>query len=58
MWNSPPTLDCDQCGDILRTLTPEEELKVALNPYNYIAYCSYCRKEIWEQLELKEKNEK
>lgn len=39
-----PTLDCDDCGRILRHLSPSEAQKVARNPYNFIAYCTTCQK--------------
>lgn len=36
----PPTLDCELCGEVVRTLTQKEYEEVAHNPYNFIVYCS------------------
>lgn len=38
-----PVLECQDCGIVLRTLSPAEAQKVAANPYNYIALCMLCR---------------
>jgi hypothetical protein len=40
------TLDCQQCGQILRELTPAEARKVADSPENFIIYCKSCQKDI------------
>lgn len=45
MASTEPTLDCQQCGAILRFLTPAEVQKVAANPYNYVMFCGPCKKE-------------
>ncbi|WP_157497207.1 hypothetical protein [Leifsonia sp. Leaf264] len=37
-----PTLDCQNCGGVLRKLTAAEAQQVAANPYNFIAFCSPC----------------
>lgn len=37
-----PTLDCQNCGDTVKVLTDAEAQMVALDPYNYIAYCHDC----------------
>jgi uncharacterized protein with PIN domain len=39
-----PTLDCQDCGTVLRNLSDEEAQAVATNPYNFICYCRNCRK--------------
>ena len=44
---TPPTLDCQQCGQTLRTLSEAEAKQVAARPYNFIAYCPECRKTLW-----------
>lgn len=36
------TLDCQDCGDVIKRLTPSEAQQVAANPYNYIGYCIPC----------------
>lgn len=38
-----PVLECQDCGKVLRHLSPAEAQKVAANPYNFIAYCSRCK---------------
>lgn len=40
------TLDCQQCGKILRELSCSEAQQVAANPYNFIVYCTLCRKDV------------
>ena len=35
-------LECQQCGVVLRQLTPAQAKEVARNPYNYIEYCRVC----------------
>lgn len=37
-----PVLECQDCGKVLRHLSPGEAQKVADNPYNFIAYCAMC----------------
>ena len=44
------TLDCQDCGNVLRVLTPAEAQKVAANPYNYIAYCKRCASAIESEI--------
>lgn len=36
------TLDCQDCGEVLRELTLAEAQLVAANPHNYIVYCREC----------------
>jgi uncharacterized protein with PIN domain len=38
-----PTIDCQDCGTVLRKLSDEQAQEVARNPYNFIFYCSACR---------------
>lgn len=46
MYPEPtPTLDCQDCGRVLRRLTPAEAQQVAANPYNFIGYCPQCARE-------------
>jgi hypothetical protein len=40
------TLDCQECGEILKHLTPAEAQQVADNPYNFIVYCKPCQKDM------------
>ena len=42
---SQPTLDCQDCGMVLRKLTDAEAQQVAENPYNFTVYCATCRRE-------------
>lgn len=37
-----PTLDCQDCGTVLRKLTAAEARQVADNPYNFIVFCRSC----------------
>lgn len=46
----PGTLDCQQCGAPLRTLSPAEEQQVAAAPYNFVVYCRSCRDDIRQRL--------
>lgn len=39
-----PTLDCQDCGAVVKKLTHDEAQMVAANPYNYVAYCPPCRR--------------
>ena len=43
--NGTPTIDCQDCGVVLRKLTDAQAQQVAANPYNFIAYCNTCQKE-------------
>lgn len=36
------TLDCQDCGDVVRHLTVLEAQMVALDPYGYIVVCRRC----------------
>ena len=40
---SDPTLDCQDCGVVLRRLTLAEAQQVAANPYNFIVFCRNCQ---------------
>ncbi len=37
-------LECQACGYPLRNLSPSEEQRVADNPYNFVFFCSECKK--------------
>jgi len=39
------TLDCQDCGVVLKELSPAEAQKVADNPYNFTAFCKLCQKD-------------
>ena len=39
-----PTLDCQDCGTVVRRLTRAEAHEVAANPYNFIVYCWDCER--------------
>jgi len=41
---SQPTLDCQDCGGIVRKLSDAEAQEVAANPYNFVVYCPVCRR--------------
>jgi uncharacterized protein with PIN domain len=43
---SKPTLDCQQCGNVIRELTPDEAQQVSYNPYNFIVYCHTCKRDL------------
>lgn len=36
-------IECQDCGEPVRRLAPEEKADIARNPYNYIIYCYQCR---------------
>lgn len=38
------TLDCQDCGSVVKVLSESERQEVADNPYNFIVYCRDCRK--------------
>lgn len=38
------TIDCQSCGTVLRVLSNAEAQEVSYNPYNYIFFCTPCRK--------------
>lgn len=42
MLGREETLDCQDCGAVLRVLTPAEAQQVARDPYKFIAYCGWC----------------
>lgn len=37
-------LECQDCGEVVRELTPAEAQQVADRPYNFIVRCHECRK--------------
>lgn len=39
------TLECQDCGETLRYLTPAEAKLVSYSPYDYIVYCNDCLKD-------------
>jgi uncharacterized protein with PIN domain len=39
------TLDCQDCGDVVRTLSPAEQQEVAERPYDFVVYCRSCRRD-------------
>lgn len=41
----PETLDCEQCGNVIKELSDVEAQKVAKDPYNYIVYCQKCKRD-------------
>lgn len=45
-----PSLDCQDCGVHVRTLSAAEAQLVAAHPYNYIVYCPRCQAELREEL--------
>ena len=44
------TLDCQDCGSVVKVLSEKERQEVADNPYNFIVYCLDCRKRRFEEL--------
>lgn len=46
-----PTLNCQDCGDVVKALTDAEAQMVAANPHNYIVWCAPCRRAIQRELE-------
>lgn len=40
-----PVLECQDCGRVLRTLSPVEAQQVADKPYNFILLCAPCGRE-------------
>jgi hypothetical protein len=42
-------LECDQYGEVVRHLTPEEVTMVARDPYNYLVCCEQCRRDLKEK---------
>jgi hypothetical protein len=38
-------LECQQCGTVLKRLSPAESQRVALNPYGFVAFCGPCGSE-------------
>ncbi|AMS02558.1 hypothetical protein BJD55_gp009 [Gordonia phage Yvonnetastic] len=40
------TLDCQDCGQVVRVLSSSEADMVAMDPYNYIVYCGPCKQDI------------
>jgi uncharacterized protein with PIN domain len=43
VFDNESTLDCQDCGAILKRLTNAEAQQVADNPYNFIAFCRSCQ---------------
>jgi hypothetical protein len=41
--SSQSTLDCQDCGNVVRKLTDAEAQQVAAAPYNFIVYCGPCK---------------
>lgn len=39
------TLDCQDCGEVVRELTPAEAQQVALHPENFIVLCRQCHRD-------------
>lgn len=37
-----PVLECQDCGAVVRKLTPAEAREVAARPYDFIVYCGRC----------------
>lgn len=48
--NDDATIDCQNCGDVLRILSNEERQEVSYNPYNYIFFCKSCKKDEEERM--------
>lgn len=42
MASRVPTLECQDCGLVLRILTPAEAQQVAKRPYDFIVFCRSC----------------
>lgn len=40
-----PVIECQDCGRVIRTLTPAEAQQVAARPYNFIVFCYPCKQE-------------
>ena len=47
---SGSTLDCQDCGKILRELSPGEQQAVARNPEKFIVYCLECARARREEM--------
>lgn len=45
------TLDCQECGEVLRVLTNAEAQKVSYNPYDYVFYCHSCQRQLQERID-------
>lgn len=37
------TLECQDCGEVVRILSPAEAQRVAVNPYNFVVLCADCQ---------------
>lgn len=57
MSASDPTLDCQDCGIVIRRLSPAEAQRVADNPYNFILYCRPCQEAVLRELRKQERRE-
>lgn len=42
MIDTRPVLECQDCGIVIKELTPEEVRLVAANPQNFIIWCGPC----------------
>jgi hypothetical protein len=40
------TLDCQQCGEVVRELSNYEAQQVARAPYNFVVYCRWCQQDM------------
>jgi hypothetical protein len=38
-------LECQDCGDDIRPLTPAERRDIVLNPYRYVVSCTTCQRD-------------
>ena len=47
----PDFLECQQCGDEIRELSPAEAQEVAYDPYNFVVYCGPCKGDIRKEIE-------
>lgn len=45
------TLDCQDCGDVVRYLSKEEAQMVAHDPYAFIGFCGPCGRTRMEEIE-------
>lgn len=40
--NQPEVLECQDCGRVVRELSPAEAKAVAERPYDFTVYCNEC----------------
>lgn len=45
MLHDEEVLECQQCGCVLKRLTPAEAQQVALRPHNFVMYCTSCARD-------------